>query len=388
METFDIAIIGGGLIGCSIAFELASEKLNVVVLDKQEPGREASWAAAGILSPASESPDDIPLVALKGASLRIYSDFIRSVEQESGKPTGYSREGTLQIFSGRHAERERDEMIAQHKRLELGAEAISIAAGRAKEPSIAPLAGAVAFLPEEGTVEPRLLFDAVATASIRRNVQIRANCRVSALLQEQSRCVGVCAAHAEIIAKHVVLAAGCFSSQISNHPNTSQRYAPTRPVRGQMVALKRRGFRLQRTLRSEKGYLVPRSDGRIVAGSTTEEAGFEKQVTAAGISQILDAALELCPELAGAEVVETWAGLRPGTPDALPILGPTETEGLIVATGHYRNGILLAPITAKLVREWITTGRPNFDAKNFSPLRFSHNRQESVEEDAAAAPNA
>ena len=141
------------------------------------------------------------------------------------------------------------------------------------------------------------------------------------------------------------------------------------------MALRPQGCRFEQVLRSEKGYVVPRRDGRVVAGSTSEEVGFEKKVTAGGLHQILDSALEPCPALASAEVLETWCGLRPGTPDAVPILGPLETDGLIVATGHYRNGILLAPITARLVREWIIAGRTSFDAKQFSPRRFSASPQ-------------
>ena len=134
---------------------------------------------------------------------------------------------------------------------------------------------------------------------------------------------------------------------------------------------------LRRVLLSERGYLVPRRDGRIVAGSTSEEVGFERRVTPAGMRKIFDAALELCPGLAGAEVLETWSGLRPGTPDDLPILGPTDIDGLLIATGHYRNGILLAPVTAKLIREWITGARGGFDASAYSPLRFASPKPKS-----------
>ena len=369
-----MVVIGAGLIGCSIALELATEKLKIAVLDKQQPGREASWAAAGMLSPAPDTAKDIPLLPLSRESLRIYPDFVRAVEQTSGETTGYTRNGTLQLFSGPEAERERDALLAEHKRLGLAAESISAGAAREQEPSLDSAARALAFLPDEGAVDPRLLMDAVAGAARRRGVEIRANSAVTSLWQEQGRCVGVCADR-KIAAQHVILAAGCFSGEVDQ--DLARRCVPTRPVRGQMLALKRGGFGLQCVLRSERGYLVPRADGRVVAGSTTEEAGFEKKVTAAGTVQILAAALELCPELAGAEIVETWSGLRPGTPDALPILGPTRMAGLIAATGHFRNGILLAPITAKLVREWVTSGGVNFDVQRFSPLRFGDGEGEN-----------
>ena len=171
------------------------------------------------------------------------------------------------------------------------------------------------------------------------------------------------------MAGHVVIAAGCWTSQIRE----AATYAPTRPVRGQMVALRNFGKPIRHVLRSEHGYIVPRghaSPQKLVAGSTLENAGYEKAVTSGGIEQILSAVNELVPSLACAEIVETWSGLRPGTPDQLPILGTADLEGLLMATGHYRNGILLAPITAKLVAEWITDCRASLNCEEFSPLRF------------------
>lgn len=381
MSKFDVAVVGGGVIGASIAFELAAEKLRVVVLDRQQPGREASWAAAGMLSPAPDSPRDIPLVPLGRESLALYPQFVSAIEEASGQATSYAREGTIEIFSAPHGEAERDRRVSECRRLGLAAEPIAIGEARQWEKSIGSDARAAISLPEEGTVEPRLLMDAVLAAARRRGVEIRSDCRVTGLLRERQRCVGVVAGGEEIAAGCVVIAAGCFSREVAPDMEILARYGPTRPVRGQMLALRPDAAVLRRVLRSERGYLVPRRDGRIVAGSTSEEAGFEKRVTPEGIRKILDAALELCPALARAELVETWSGLRPGTPDDLPILGPTDIEGLLIATGHYRNGILLPPVTAKLVREWIVNGRTDFDAAAFSPLRFS--RREAKPRSAA-----
>jgi glycine oxidase len=179
----------------------------------------------------------------------------------------------------------------------------------------------------------------------------------------------------KIEAAHVVIAAGSFCGTISDCSSGMEgklaRYAPVRPVRGQMIALQSESVKLKKVLRSQRGYLVPRNDGRIIAGSTLEDAGFVKQVTPEGIRRILDGAMELAPALADATIVEQWAGLRPDTPDHLPIIGPTEMKGLMMATGHYRNGILLAPATAKIVRDWIVNGKAEFSAENFSPLRFT-----------------
>jgi glycine oxidase len=376
VETFDVVIVGGGVIGCSIAFELATEKLNIVVLDRQDPGQEASWAAAGMLSPAPDSPRDIPLVPLARESLRLYPEFVRAIEESSGRSVSYARRGTLQVFLAPSGEAERDRVVAEHHRLGLAAEPISVGELRRQGSAITATAGGVAILPDESTIEPHLLMEAVLAAARNRGVQIRAGCSVTSLSIDGNRCVGVIADAKSVAAKHVVLAAGSFSAGILAGAKDLAGCVPTRPVRGQMLALRARNLRLDRVFRSDRGYLVPRADGRIVAGSTTEEAGFEKRVTVGGIQQILNSAVELCPALAEAEILETWSGLRPGTPDDLPILGPMEKDGLIAATGHYRNGILLAAITAKLVKEWVIQGRVGFNAKAFSPSRFQHSKSD------------
>jgi glycine oxidase len=383
VSTFDVAIVGGGLIGASIAFELAAENLRVVLLDRQKPGQGASWAAAGMLSPGPHSPEDEPLTHLAKESLRLYPEFVAAVEEASGRPTAFIREGALEIFSGPHAESERDTMVASHQQLGLAAERISLQGARELEKALGPAACAAAWLPEEATVDPRLLMEAVLAGAVRRGVELRPDCAATSLVcgssSEGAQCTGVIAGGKRIEAKFVVLAAGCFTGEIENGAEGFSFCTPTHPVRGQMMAFRPKSLQLRRVLRSERGYLVPRRDGRIVAGSTTENAGFEKHVTPEGIQTILSTALELVPELASAEILETWSGLRPGTPDNLPILGPTEIEGLLAATGHYRNGILLAPVTAKLICDWIVRGMVRSDVARFSPLRFG---------DAKVRPNA
>lgn len=378
MSSFDVAIIGGGLIGASIAFELSAEKLRVVVLDSQQPGQEASWAAAGMLSPGPDSPEALPLVPLMKESLRIYPDFVAAIENTSGQSTEFTREGALQIFLGPQGESERDALFTEYHGLGLPIESLSLDAARHLEPSLGPNARAAAYLPNEATVNPRSLTAAVMAAIQRRGVDIRSRSAVNALLHENNRCVGVIAAGEKITAKFIVVAAGCFSSGVAPDDDLFSQFVPTRPVRGQMIALRPKGLTLRHVLRSEHGYIVPRSDGRVVAGSTLENAGFDKHVTPGGLQQILSAALELAPTLAEAEVLETWSGLRPGTPDNLPILGPTGIDGLLIATGHYRNGILLAPVTAKLLRDWITRGKTAFDAEIFSPRRFVNENHPAV----------
>jgi len=372
--SFDVAIVGGGLIGASIAYELSAEKVRIVILDRQQPGQEASWAAAGMLSPGPDSPEALPLVPLMKESLRIYPEFVAAIEDISRKSVEFARAGALQIFLAPQGESERDVLFSEYRRLELPMESLSVDAARRLEPSLGRNARAAAFLPNEATVNPRSLTDAVLGAVRRRGVEIRTGCAVNSLIHENNKCTGVIAAGERISAEFVVVAAGCFSAGVAPQDNLVSQFVPTRPVRGQMVSLRPKGINLHHVLRSDRGYIVPRTDGRVVAGSTLENAGFNKHVTPGGLRGILSAAIELAPALADAEVLETWAGLRPGTPDDLPILGPTGIDGLLVATGHYRNGILLAAVTAKLLHEWITRGETSFNAEIFSPLRFTREK--------------
>lgn len=369
VKTFDVAIIGGGLIGASIAFELADENLRVGLFDKQEPGREASWAAAGMLSPAPDGPPALPLVPLAKESLKLYPQFVAAVGKASGQSTDYEIKDSLHLFFAPEGDLERDALIREYRALGIAAKPLDGEAARKLENSIGPLARSAVLL-TEAVVDPRLLTQAVLKAVRARGVAVHAGVEVTRMLKAGARCCGIIAGGEEIHSRHVIVAAGSFSARISTEDAEFARFAPTIPVRGQMLALRAEGLGLRHVVRSHRGYLVPRRDGRIIAGSTLEDAGFAKEVTPEGVRKIRDAAMEMIPALEKAEIVETWAGLRPGTPDELPILGPTDIEGLLVATGHYRNGILLAPVTAKLLREWVVLGKTSFDAKIFSPLRF------------------
>jgi glycine oxidase len=370
VNTYDVVIVGGGIIGGSIAFELARRNLRVIVLDRQELMHEASWAAAGMLSPAPDCPAAIPLVPLARASLGLYPGFIDAVEESSEISTGYRTGGALDILFHGDAERELSTLVALHHGLGLACEPLPLEEAQEMEPALGCDARAVAFLPDEASVNPRSLNAALLDASSKAGAELRSGANVVLLMKDKKRCAGVKTAAGETFsAGDVVIAAGCWTSQLSEVAPS----APTRPVRGQMVALRHAGVPLRRVLRSERGYIVPRdheTPQNLVAGSTLENAGYEKAVTSGGLEEILGAVNELAPSLAGAEILDTWSGLRPGTPDQLPILGPTNVEGLMIATGHYRNGILLAPVTAKLFREWITEGRTTLNCEDFSPLRF------------------
>jgi glycine oxidase len=366
MKKFDVAIAGAGLIGGSIALELARAGLSVGVFDRQEPGQESSWAGAGILSPAPESASMIPLVPLAKASIAIYADFVRMVEEISGQSAGYRPKGTLQAIFSRDAREELSTVVALHHGLGLRAEALSAADARELEPSLSDELEAAVLRPDEASVDNRALTQAVLEAARRSGVQFFSGAAVEAIWREGGRCAGLQLKNEKIEAQSTVIAAGCFSASIEG----AAAYAPVRPAKGQMVSLRADDLKIERVLWSEKIYLVPRNDGRILAGATVEYVGFERGLTAGGLEKVLAGAIELSPGLAAARVEETWAGLRPDSPDHLPILGPTDVDGLLIATGHFRGGILLAPITAKLVREWVTLQNVSVNWDRFSPMRF------------------
>lgn len=380
----DVLIAGGGIIGSAIAFELAGRGATVLVLDRQQPGREASWAAAGMLSPPPDSASAIPLVPLARASLELYPRFIAELEEASGQICGYRAHGAIEALFSANAERELSTLVALHHGLGLPTEVLRPEEAVKLEPHLNREIRAAALMTFEACVDNRALTAAVIAAAISRGVEFRAapaggasskGSRVDAILHEGGRCIGAVADRERIHAATTVIAAGCYSATIAG----AERYAPVKPVRGQMVALRSAQVDLHHVVRSERGYLVPRGDGLCVAGSTLEAAGFEKRVTPAGIERILAMAMEIAPELTSAEIVETWSGLRPDSPDHLPILGPADLKGLVIATGHYRNGILLTPITAKLVAEFITQKRVSFPWDEFSPQRFTASAEKSAE---------
>jgi glycine oxidase len=323
-----------------------------------------------MLQTAPENADGIPLVPLARASLALYPEFVTAIEGDSGRAVGLRRTGAMEIFFSSDAARELSTFVALHHGLGLAAEALPLDEAREMEPALSRYAQAAALLPEECALDSRALTDAVLAAAIARGAEVRAGAEVESLVISGARVEGVAAGGQRIRAAQVVLAAGAFSSRLE----AARRYAPTRPVRGQMVALRSSAPPIERVLRSSRGYVVPRDDARpqrLVAGSTMENAGYEKRVTPEGVARVLEAAQEIVPDLDCAEIVETWCGLRPDTPDHLPIIGPTDIDGLTIATGHFRNGILLAPITARLIADWITERRATFDWEIFSPLRFA-----------------
>ena len=368
VKKLDVAIAGGGVIGGSIALELARAGLRVGVFDRQQPGQEASWASAGIISPAPENPGQIATVELAKKSAAMYPEFVAHVEEISGKRTGYRAKGTLQALFSRDAKEELSTIIAVYHGLGLKAEPLRADDARELEPALSEEIEAAVLRPDEASVDNRALTVAVLEAAQRSGAELFSGNGVKGIWREGKTCLGVALQNEKVEAKWTVIAAGCFSGAIEG----VAAYAPVKPAKGQMASLRADDLTVDRVLWSEKIYLVPRNDGRILAGATVEYAGFDKRVTAGGIEKVLGAAIELAPGLKNARIEETWAGLRPDSQDHLPILGPTDVEGLLMATGHFRSGILLMPITARLIREWITEQRVTADWDRFSPLRFQN----------------
>ncbi|HVB08467.1 MAG TPA: glycine oxidase ThiO [Candidatus Acidoferrales bacterium] len=380
MKSYGTVIVGGGIIGASLAFELARRGESVLVLDRQEPGREASWAAAGTISPAPdrESP---AIAALGRESYRLYPEFVAAIESASGKCAGFHPNGAMELFFDSEGEIERDRRLEEIRSHSIAAEAISLSEAKRREPAISSAARAALWINDEAYLDPRVITHVALTAASKAGGEIRANAEVISVQIERGRCRGTLVADAQntsadglqvragekIAARNVVIAAGWRSGQIGG----IESYAPTIPVRGQMVALGHISGAPRIILRSGHGYMAPRDDGRTVVGSTLESGAFEKHVTPAGLRKILAAATEMAPALADAPILEIWAGVRPDSPDHLPIIGPTDIEGLLIATGHYRNGMLLAPATAKYLADWIAGKKVSGWFEPFSPLRFA-----------------
>ena len=363
MKTWDAIIIGGGIIGLSLAISLRKQGLQVLLVERGEPGREASYAAAGMLA---GSGAEIPpaLKVLAGESARLYPEFVHELEDESAVRVDLREQGTILISpDGRFPESAEPISGDKLRSLDSAVVAPEPVLGRRGRPLLHDPQGSVAAYLNERSVDPRALVGAAFKAARHRGVDISSGTEVIGLLLDGDRVTGVQTEKTSYSAAVVVNCAGAWAGCVGPH-----RF-PVRPVKGQMLAVVG-GPRLNHVVRSDKVYLVPRGDKRIVIGSTLEEAGYNKQTDVDTIQRLLHAAVELVPGLASARVHEDWAGLRPGTPDELPILGETSTRGYFLATGHYRDGILLAPVTAQVMAALILERSSALDLQSFSPPRF------------------
>ncbi len=343
VKSWDVIIVGGGIIGLALSLELRKQNARVLVVERGEPGREASCAAAGMLAD-SEFDESSPAKPLAAASAQMYPEFVHELQDESGLNCDLRSEGTLQYVAPDHPSALPREDLA------------------ALDPALATSPLVVAHI-KERSVDPRAVTGAAIKAAKHREVDIHAGSEVLEILLSNGNASGVRTTQTTYSAPIVVNCAGAWSGQFGPEP------LPTRPVKGQILCVVE-GPALRHVIRTEHVYIVPRTDGRILIGSTVEEAGFDKHVDPDTILELRHDAISLVPQIKNARILESWAGLRPGTPDGLPILGQTPVPGCFVATGHFRDGILLAPITGRLIAQLITGKLPDYDLRPFSPSRF------------------
>ncbi len=381
-KELDAVVVGAGLIGLSIAFELDRRGVSVAVLEASgRIGRGASWVAAGMLAPVGELEFGEPeLLEINLASAGMYPDFVAAVESESGMEVDYSRRGGLHVALDRDEAEALRRVLELQLRLGLESEWLGPAAARRLEPGLSPELNGAIMAEGDGMVDPRALTRALETALERREVTVLTSSEVKSLDLDDGCATGVRLADGSLIAaRHVVAAGGAETGRAGWLPEADR--PPVRPVKGQVVEL--RGDPddpvCERMLASERSYIVPRSDGRLVVGATVEEMGFDTSVTAGGIHELLRESYRVLPDIAELGFVGATAGLRPGTPDNLPVVGPAGTPGLLLATGHYRNGILQAPVTAAAVAALIASGAGPGDRAHgpmaaASPARFAEAR--------------
>ena len=354
---FDAVFVGGGVIGLACAWRAAQRGAEVAVIERSErPHAGATGVAAGMLAPVGELTFGEPeLLRLALLSARLWPEFAAELEEASGVETGYERCGAL------HVALDRDEAAQLRRRhdlqreLELEAEWLGPRACRELEPGLTPSFHGGVHAAGEAAVDPRALAVALLAALSASGVEVRSGREVVAGLWDGERLVGVRTeggeeGEAEIRAEAVVLCNGAWAGVAEWLPEEAR--PPVRPVKGEVLELRTRPGHeppARGIVASERVYLVPRRDGRLIVGATQEEQGFDTTVTAGGALELLREAYRVLPEVAEMELAGAIAGLRPGTPDNLPRIGPGAVEGLVLATGHFRNGILLAPLTADLI---------------------------------------
>jgi len=369
-----VAIAGGGVCGLGIGWHLAKAGAEVLLFDRARAARGATWASAGMLAPQMElRPEEEGIMLLGRESLRRWRGFARQLEQASGVELDYRDEGALFVALDRDGIRQLQFLHDHQRELGLPVQWLSGDEARQREPYLSRRVVAGLYSPDDHQVDPRALAAALIAAFTRVGGRIHEDAPVERILVEGGRATGVRVRGEEILADAVLLAAGAWSGMVEGLlPRVS---IPIRPVKGQMIAVRQPARPIldhcvwardnTRTV-----YLAPKSDGRLLIGATVEEVGFDTQVTVGGVLDLLGIAWETLPGLYDLPIVETWAGLRPSSRDNAPILGKTTIDGLYLATGHYRNGILFAPVTAEDVSHLMMTGETTDAIAPFALERF------------------
>lgn len=365
----DAIVIGGGIMGCAIALRLASRGVRALVLERSVPGAEASSVAAGILAPRIEHRELGPALRLGLESRRLHEDLAQEMRETLDIDVGFRRTGAMIVgFAS-----ERDALGAcAYAMKEMGAPAELFDGQRARqrEPNLSIDIEAAIELPDEAQVEPPLLLRALAIGAARAGAELRSGTTVRQILVERGRARGVLLDTGEIHAEHVIVAAGSWTSMVQGLP---REVSLVRPIRGQLLHCEARPCVARRILFGAGGYIVPRPDGRIVCGATMEDVGFRREITLSGVAEIISRATRVLPALGDAELTQSAVNFRPMSPDELPLVGSAGPEHLWLATGHHRNGILLAPLTAELIADFVTDSPLRVrdeDARAIDPRRF------------------
>ncbi|HJU15277.1 MAG TPA: glycine oxidase ThiO [Stellaceae bacterium] len=365
-------MIGAGVIGLGIAWRLAQAGCAVSVYDRAAAGHGASRAAAGMLAAAVETePGEERLLALTLESQRLWPDFARELEAASGLAVEYRDEGTMVVALTHDDAQQLRHAYEFQKGLGLDLAWLSGAEARRREPHLRPGLPAAVLSPRDHQVDNRCLAAALAAAFRRAGGTLHEHCPVREIALAGERACGVVTASGREEADVVVLAAGAWSRDIAGLPR--EVVPPVRPIKGQMLALRmdKAAPLLRHVIWAPKAYLVPRRDGRLIIGGTVEERGFDDSLTAGGLLALLEGAWRAMPAIEELAIAETWVGFRPGSRDDAPMLGPAGLDGLVVATGHHRNGILLTPVTAAAVSAYVLSGRLPELLLPFTPERFA-----------------
>ncbi|MBF0614608.1 MAG: glycine oxidase ThiO [Magnetococcales bacterium] len=359
-----VVIIGAGVMGCACALRLVEAGFAVTLLEKSLPGAESSAAAAGILGAQSEVSGPGPFFELCLASRERFREYARELWDLTGISIGYEDSGVMEVAldpaEGRLAAARAEWMLARGLRVEL----LDREQARQLEPALTEQMIGASYFPDDHQVDPVALSAALAAAAARLGAVFRTGERVRALLVENNGIQGVLTDAGPLHAERVVVAGGAWSGEL---PGLPPLRTTIKPVAGQIIQVESRPPRLRHVVYGYKGYIVPRADGRVVMGSTLEDRGFDKAVTLGGLQRVATMANAMVPVLAEMRFVQAWSGLRPATADGLPVLGASSVVGLYVAAGHYRNGILLTPITAEIIRDQMTGKSPAVPVDLFAP---------------------
>lgn len=366
-RTSDVLIIGGGIVGCACAYELAKRGARVTLLEYGKTGMQATNAAAGLLAPLGESGAPTPMLRTGMRALREYPALVAELRERCGFDVELLRDGILKVAFDEDESAALQRRFSWQRELGLTLEWLDGAMCRELEPRLSERVVAGVFSPQEAWVSNQLLALALERAARSWGGVIRERTPVARIRRRGGRIVGVAAAGEIYEAPAIVLAAGARSGQIAARMGI---VLPVFPVRGQMVALGGMSAPIRHAVWGREGYLVPRANGLVFAGATVEHAGFRRRTTKAGVRAMRRMAATLVPQLAAATMPFEWAGLRPGTPDGMPFIGPIADTNVVAATGHYRNGILLGPLTGKLVAAGILDGDWSEVPVEFSPDRL------------------